>query len=536
MSPTGRTVALVALAGASALWLSAEVAAVLVVAVLVAFLVDAWSVRRPPQVERTVPAEVVRGRPVPIVVAVVAAPSAARRVEVRQPQTEDLRVEPAEAVGDLAGSLVAGRRGRHELPPPTTRSPGRLGLGRWVHRGAEVAVVASHADLPGGRRIAHAVQTGRFREEGLRRGALGLGTDFESVRDYAPDDDIRRMNWKATERAGRPMVNQYREDSERQLWCLIDVGRLLASPVGDRTRLDVALDAVAAVAATADALGDRVGAVAYDDQVRRVVEPRRHAAADLVRGLDDLEPTLADTDHEAAFARVGSAKRALVVVFTDLLDAAAARPLVAAAPVLARRHAVVVAGVNDPDLVRAVATPPAALRDLHRAAVAQDILDEREAVAARLVAAGAQVVDAPAARFPSACVAAYLRLKASAACERLGPGPADGGHALPEHHRPVEPAEGEPDGRAAGVLRPRGVTKPSTIPHGTSSAAHPRATSTPARPSARSASARVRWPGCTMAHPTRSPAAPATVMSDSSSTPWGATRRSTLPPAPRWTA
>src|SRR5690349_22529174 len=44
---------------------------------------------------------------------------------------------------------------------------------------------------------------------------LGIGTDFESVRDYAPDDDVRQVNWRATARVGRPMSNQYRIDQDR---------------------------------------------------------------------------------------------------------------------------------------------------------------------------------------------------------------------------------------------------------------------------------------------------------------------------------
>jgi uncharacterized protein (DUF58 family) len=259
------------------------------------------------------------------------------------------------------------------------------------------------------------VQEGRFADPGVARGALGLGTDFESVRDYAPDDDIRRMNWKATERVGRPMVNQYREDTEREVWCLVDCGRLLASPVGERTRLDLALDAVAAVAAVAEVVGDRVGAVVFDDEVRQVIPPRRAATASLVRALDPLQPSVRDTDFEAAFARVGATKRALVLVATDLLDVAAARPLLDAAPVLVRRHAVVVASVVDPDLEAAVAAEPDGTpADPARAEVAGDLLAERRRVGAQLEAAGVRVVEAPAERFSAACVAAYLALKASA--------------------------------------------------------------------------------------------------------------------------
>lgn len=412
MVPTGRTVALLAGAAGGALWVPPGLAVAIVVAVLVAAALDARSVRRPPEVERTVAPEVVRGAGVPLLID-VAAP-APRRVRVRQPQTEDLRVDPAEGEGGLVATLVAGRRGRHLLPPVVTRTTGPLGLAAWTHQHGVAVEVAAHPDLPGGRRIARAVQQGRFRDPGRRRGPLGLGTEFESVREYAPDDDVRRINWKATERVGRPMVNQHREDTERDVWCLIDAGRLLASPAGDRTRLDVALDAVAAVASVADVVGDRVGAVAFDDRVRSVHPPRRASARPLLRALDDLEPRVVDTDFDAAFATVAGQKRAMVVLFTDLLDAAAARPLLAAVPVLARRHAVVVATVADADLQEAIARAGEGRRRALEASVAADLLAERSAVVARLVAAGAVVAEAPAAELPSACVGAYLRLKARA--------------------------------------------------------------------------------------------------------------------------
>jgi len=411
MSPTWRTAIAVALAALAALWVPVEAAGLACAVVVILFALDAWSVRRPPMVDRHLPTELVRGVAAGFSIDVDAG---GRRVLVRQPQTADVRFDPSEAVGSLVGGVRASRRGRHEIGPVVTRTVGLLGLGRWTHVHGAATTIDAHADLPGGRRIAHAVQQGRFREDGARRGPLGLGTDFESVRDYTPDDDIRRMNWRATERLGRPMVNQYREDTDRELWCLIDAGRLLSSPVGDRTRLDAALDAMAAVAAVADVMGDRVGAVVFDDQVRRVIAPRRASAHDLVRALDTLEPTMADTDYDAAFARVGAVKRALVVVFTDLLDLAAARPLLDATPVLTRRHAVVIAGVSDPDLVAAVTTAPRRVRDLHEAVVSADLLAERRAAEAKLTASGAAVVDAPVDQFASACVGAYLRLKARA--------------------------------------------------------------------------------------------------------------------------
>jgi uncharacterized protein (DUF58 family) len=407
-----RTVALLGLVALLAAVIPAPLALAVAVVVVIAFGVDAWSVRQPPPVRRVTSAEVVRGVPVGFRVEVDA--GGASRVEVRQPQTAELRVSPAEGLDGIDGEVVALARGVHRLAPVVVRRTGPLGLGRWVHQVGGDLDVASHADLPGARRMAAAVRQGTFRDPGLRRGPIGLGTDFESIREYTPDDDLRHVNWLASERTGHPMVNTYREDTERDLWCLVDVGRLLASPVGDRTRLDAALDALAAVAAVADAVGDRVGAVVFDREVRRVVTPRRANAAALVRSLDDLQPALVDSDYEGAFARVGSTKRSLVIVFTDLLDAAAAQPLVEAVPVLARRHAVLVASAGDPDLAAAVTRTPVNRRDLAEAGVASDLLAERDLARSRIAASGAVVVDAPPDGLSSRCVAAYLRLKSTA--------------------------------------------------------------------------------------------------------------------------
>jgi uncharacterized protein (DUF58 family) len=272
-----------------------------------------------------------------------------------------------------------------------------------------------YPDLPAVTRIVEAVRRGRFREEGRRtRGRLGLGTEFESIRDYQPDDDIRQVNWAATARLGRPMSNQFRIEQDRDVVCALDAGRLMGAPLAGGTRLDIAVDAVAAVAAVAEELGDRCGFVAFDGEIRRHVRPSRRAARDIVAALFDLEPTAVESDYALAFHRIGGAKRAFVLVVTDLLEPSAAQPLVDAVPTLVRRHHVVVAGATDPDLAGFLQTEPATALDVYRAVAAADVLDARKRAVAAIRRAGAQVVEAPPERLGAACVHAYLRAKARA--------------------------------------------------------------------------------------------------------------------------
>jgi uncharacterized protein (DUF58 family) len=419
VTPTPRAALALALVAVSLLVVPVPVAVLLAVALVAATAVDVWWVRRPPEVARHAPSLLARGVRSPFRLV----PAEPVRIRVRQPLPPDLELEPAQADGVLDGQLLAWRRGRHTLPPPVARRTGPLGLSAWTHRVGDAADVLVYPDLPAARRLASAVRAGKFPDEGLRRrGPLGLGTEFESVRDYSPDDDIRQVNWRATARLGRPMSNQYRLERDRDVVCVVDCGRLMAAPflagsVGggrDRTRLDAALDAAVAVAAVADVLGDRCGAIAFAGEVLRSLPPRRAGARDVVSALFDLEPVPVESDYELAFAQIRGVKRAFVLVLTDLLEESAAQPLVEALPVLARRHAVGVAGSADPDLDAAVRSQPHVPGDVYRAAVALEVLAARARAAARLQHAGATVVEAPPAILAATCVRTYLRAKSLA--------------------------------------------------------------------------------------------------------------------------
>jgi uncharacterized protein (DUF58 family) len=383
------------------------------VAVVTATAVDAFLARTPPRVERHASTHLARGVPTALT---IDSTGGAGSLRLRQPLVPDIEVSPVEADRELDAVVRARRRGRHVLPAVATRVTGPLGLAAWYRQAGEAADVLVYPDLPAARRLALAVRQGRFRDPGrLTRGPLGLGTDFESIREYLPDDDVRQVNWRATARLGRPMSNQYRVEQDRDVVCVLDTGRLMAAPVGNLTRLDATVDAAAAVAMVADEVGDRCGVVAFDGEVRRHLPPRRSGGDAVVRAVFDVEPRSVESDYELAFRTVGRGKRAFVLVLTDLLEEAAAEPLAEAMPVLARRHAVVVASVADPDLEHAVRTPPVHTADVYTAAVALDVLAARARVAAQLRRSGAQdVIEAPPDRLAGACVGAYLRAKARA--------------------------------------------------------------------------------------------------------------------------
>lgn len=412
MTLTRATAWLVTVAALSALWIPWQLALLTMGLVLVVAIVDAWQVHSVPRL--TVNVAPILSRAVPSEFE-IKPEGRWPRIRVRQPLIPDVAIRPQEGDRALTAEIVASRRGTHSLPPPATRTVGPLGLGAWIHRTGEPTPVTVYPDMPAARQLAAAVRLGHFREEGKRtRGPLGLGTEFESIREYRPDDDIRQINWRATSRLQIPMSNQFRVEQDRDVICLVDCGRLMSAATGDRTRLDVAVDAVAALAAVADQAGDRVGVVAFDDRVRRLVLPRRDGGKHVVRAIHDLEPSNRDSDYGLAFSTVLSSKRAFVIIFTDLIDEAAARPLVHSLPALARKHALAVASVIDPDLDALMTTPGSDFAQVMRASTAVRFVEAQERAASVLVHRGVAVVESGVETFSARCVAAYLRAKRTA--------------------------------------------------------------------------------------------------------------------------
>ena len=103
----------------------------------------------------------------------------------------------------------------------------------------------------------------------------GLGTEFESLREYAEGDDFRKMDWKASARRGKLIVRQYEQERNQCVIICLDVGRAEPSEVNGVSKLDHALDACLMLMHAAAASGDFVGLLMDADHVKRYIPPRK---------------------------------------------------------------------------------------------------------------------------------------------------------------------------------------------------------------------------------------------------------------------
>lgn len=257
----------------------------------------------------------------------------------------------------------------------------------------------------------------------------GASTEFERVREYLPDDEFRRINWKATAHRGQPMVNQFEAERSQNLVIMLDAGRgmaALADPpdvldddapraAASLTKLDRALNAGLLLAHVASQRGDRVALLAYADDVRAFVPPQRGRRALLatVQSLYNVAAEPIEPDHGRAFGFLAQRNlhRSLVVLFTDLADRESSSVLAAHVLRAARQHLVVCVTLRDPNIRRPALMRPTDGQGLYEKMVAQQLLDDRAAVLARLASYGVLTVDTDADALNPRLIATYLELK-----------------------------------------------------------------------------------------------------------------------------
>lgn len=151
----------------------------------------------------------------------------------------------------------------------------------------------------------------------------GRSLDFEDLRPYEAGDEVRDIDWRATARAGEPMVRRSYAERRHTILFVVDSGlgmRALARDEGGKKEL--AILAVGALGILALRHGDDVLLLLSDHgKPRRVASRRSEGGLELL--LRQLDAAIDDADDAAprdALLRAVAqsfARRMIVVLVTD---------------------------------------------------------------------------------------------------------------------------------------------------------------------------------------------------------------------------
>jgi uncharacterized protein (DUF58 family) len=323
---------------------------------------------------------------------------------------------PAHGVLTLTYHVRPVRRGDYQFRDINLRWLCPLGLVIRQARYPAAAGVKVYPNLLDVRKYDLLLKRNQLYEMGLRHTRnLGRGTEFERLREYQHDDEYRRIDWAATARRGKPIVREFETERSQTVVAVLDAGRLMRSPVGDMAKLDYAINAVLLLAYVATGKGDKLGLLAFADEVQRYLAPRqgRPQFYRMLEALHGVSAQAVEPDFVRAlsYLAVKVRRRSLIVIFTDLSSGQASDALVGQVAALRPRHLPLVVTISDPAVVDRAGARPAAPLDVYQRAAAERLLDERAAVLETLRRRGVLTLDVPAASLSIEVVQRYLDLK-----------------------------------------------------------------------------------------------------------------------------
>jgi uncharacterized protein (DUF58 family) len=154
----------------------------------------------------------------------------------------------------------------------------------------------------------------------------GSSIEFSEHKEYAPGDDIRRIDWKAVGRVDRYYIKRFEDETEMRTFLLVDSSASMGYGRAGVTKLQYASYLAAALAYLLAQQGDPAGLVLFDEKTRQYLPPRTRGGhiRDLLVALEAAYPA-GRTEPARALGEIGEIadRRSLIVVFADLLDAPA---------------------------------------------------------------------------------------------------------------------------------------------------------------------------------------------------------------------
>lgn len=320
-------------------------------------------------------------------------------------------------------SVVPTQRGDVTFAPADVRVRSRLGLSELLETVGPVERRRVYPDFGQVARYAWLAGDRRLQEIGIKTyHQRGSGTDFKQLSEYRVGDSVRHIDWKATQRMGKPIVREFQDERDQCVMLLVDCGRRMRAD--DRqgrigtTHFDQVLNAVMLLSYVALKQGDAVGAMTFGTPPgqARSVTPRKGAQSlnALMAQLFDVQPTPTHSDYLAAAQDLlrRQRKRALVIVITNFRDEDSAE-LHQALRLLRSRHLVLLASLHERIVGELIAQPLTTGDAAIEVAGAHLYEQSRRDAFNRLAARDALMVDAEPERLGIELVNRYHAVKRS---------------------------------------------------------------------------------------------------------------------------
>lgn len=244
---------------------------------------------------------------------------------------------------------------------------------------------------------------------------LGHSMEFEHIRDYVLGDDYRALNWKATAKKGKLMVNQYQDEKSQQVYSLIDMGRVMKMPFDGLSLLDYAINASLVISNVAVKKEDRAGIITFSDKIHSFLpaEKTNKQMHHIMELLYQQKTNFMESSFEKVYLTVRRQipQRSMLLLYTNFESLPALHRQIEYLKLLANQHLLVLVFFENTELQHITETPAENTEDIYIQTIAEKFAFEKKQIVKELQKHGIHSILTPPKNLTVNAINKYLEVK-----------------------------------------------------------------------------------------------------------------------------
>jgi uncharacterized protein (DUF58 family) len=244
----------------------------------------------------------------------------------------------------------------------------------------------------------------------------GNNAEFEQIKEYVAGDDYRNINWKATARRNKLMLNQYTDEKSQQVYSVIDMGRVMRMPFEGLSLLDYAINSSLVISNIAMLKQDKAGIVTFADRVQSILPADRRSAQlqKILQLLYNQKTGYLESNFENLYIHIRTKinQRSLILLYTNFESLSGLQRQLKYLRRLAKDHLLVVVFFENTELKSFLEKQAITTEDVYNKAIAEKFVYEKRLIVKELEKYGIHSILTTPEKLSVNTINKYLELKA----------------------------------------------------------------------------------------------------------------------------
>lgn len=244
---------------------------------------------------------------------------------------------------------------------------------------------------------------------------IGHTMEFEQIKEYIQGDDIRTLNWKATSKHNKLMVNQYQDEKSQRIYMVIDKGRTMQMPFKGISLLDYSINATMALSYIILKKGDQAGMMTFSKKIENKVVANNKAGQlkNISEALYNIQTNFYESDFSKLYQGIKTSitQRSLVLLFSNFETLDALNRQIKYLRAIAKNHLLVVVFFKNSEFQKIINTPPKNIQGVYDKIIAEKFEYEKKLIIQELKKYGIYTIYTLPENLSIEAINKYLEIK-----------------------------------------------------------------------------------------------------------------------------